>query len=219
LPRNGVNFRLPSMSMRECRAHDCQRTGRVQARATGRRGAGPEAPPPLGPQRPIQSSLSSTDFANESAQRGLARGFASGSLLVPIWLTFRSDVVRGSSLTALVRAGHREWRRADARSSASSSMTRRWRRAQRRLARARIERAGQLRNSLAAVGTPRVLAHSEMPSGKGVVTLSYSFGNVEVRVAQRQLLIDGRPAAVGGRAFDILLTLIERCDRAVPKDC
>jgi DNA-binding response OmpR family regulator len=98
-------------------------------------------------------------------------------------------------------------------------MTRRWRRAQRRLARARIERDGQLRNSLAAVGTPRVLAHSEMPSGKGVVTLSYSFGNVEVRVAQRQLLIDGRPAAVGGRAFDILLTLIERCDRAVPKDC
>ena len=102
---------------------------------------------------------------------------------------------------------------------AVAGMTRRWRRAQRRLARARIERDGQLRNSLAAVGTPRVLAHSEMPSGKGVVTLSYSFGNVEVRVAQRQLLIDGRPAAVGGRAFDILLTLIERCDRAVPKDC
>ena len=50
------------------------------------------------------------------------------------------------------------------------------------------------------------------------MTLSYSFSNVEVRVAQRQLLIDGHLAAVGGRAFDILLTLIERRERAVTKD-
>jgi hypothetical protein len=45
------------------------------------------------------------------------------------------------------------------------------------------------------------------------MALSYSFSNVEVRVAQRQLLIEGRLAAVGGRAFDILLTLIERRSR------
>jgi predicted ATPase/DNA-binding winged helix-turn-helix (wHTH) protein len=49
------------------------------------------------------------------------------------------------------------------------------------------------------------------------MSLAYSFGSVEVRVAQRQVLVDGQPAAVGGRAFDVLLTLIERRDRLVAK--
>ena len=47
---------------------------------------------------------------------------------------------------------------------------------------------------------------------------AYSFGNIEVHVAQRQVLLDGRPTALGGRAFDVLLTLIERRDRLVAKD-
>ncbi|HEX4943281.1 MAG TPA: tetratricopeptide repeat protein [Usitatibacteraceae bacterium] len=46
----------------------------------------------------------------------------------------------------------------------------------------------------------------------------YSFGAVEVRPAERRLLIDGRPAAVGARAFDFLLALIDRRDRVVSKD-
>jgi predicted ATPase/class 3 adenylate cyclase len=41
---------------------------------------------------------------------------------------------------------------------------------------------------------------------------------VEVRPAERQLLLDGTPAHVGGRAFDVLLALIERRDRVVTKD-
>src|SRR5262245_57499601 len=45
----------------------------------------------------------------------------------------------------------------------------------------------------------------------------YRFGTSEVRPAERQLLIDGAPAAVGARAFDLLLALIERHDRVVPK--
>jgi predicted ATPase/DNA-binding winged helix-turn-helix (wHTH) protein len=34
---------------------------------------------------------------------------------------------------------------------------------------------------------------------------------------QRCVLIDGKPAKVGGRAFDVLLALVERRDRVVPK--
>ena len=44
------------------------------------------------------------------------------------------------------------------------------------------------------------------------------FGHWEVRPALRQLLVDGKPAEVGARAFDLLLTLIARRDRVVPKD-
>ena len=47
---------------------------------------------------------------------------------------------------------------------------------------------------------------------------SYRFGQVEVRPAERQLLVEGRPAAVGARAFDVLMALIDRRDRVVSKD-
>lgn len=43
------------------------------------------------------------------------------------------------------------------------------------------------------------------------------FRGFEVRPAQRQLLIDGQPAALGARAFDVLLTLIERQGDLVTK--
>jgi predicted ATPase/DNA-binding winged helix-turn-helix (wHTH) protein len=48
--------------------------------------------------------------------------------------------------------------------------------------------------------------------------LSYRFGRVEVRPAERLLLVEGRPASVGARAFDVLLALIDRRDRVVTKD-
>ena len=47
---------------------------------------------------------------------------------------------------------------------------------------------------------------------------SYRFGTVEIRPAERQILVEGKPASVGARAFDLLLTLIERRDRVVTKD-
>jgi TolB-like protein len=39
-----------------------------------------------------------------------------------------------------------------------------------------------------------------------------------VRPAERRLLVDGRPVALGGRAFDLLLALIELRERVVGKD-
>ncbi len=46
----------------------------------------------------------------------------------------------------------------------------------------------------------------------------YKFGTVEVRPAERQILVEGRPAPVGARAFDLLLALIDARDRVVTKD-
>ena len=45
----------------------------------------------------------------------------------------------------------------------------------------------------------------------------YAFDRCEVRPAERQLLIDGKPAPLGARAFDLLVALIERRDRVVSK--
>jgi predicted ATPase/DNA-binding winged helix-turn-helix (wHTH) protein len=44
------------------------------------------------------------------------------------------------------------------------------------------------------------------------------FGRVVVRAGARQLSIDGQPAKLGARAFELLLTLIERRDRTVGKN-
>lgn len=45
----------------------------------------------------------------------------------------------------------------------------------------------------------------------------FRFGRFELRPEQRALLSDGKPLRLGGRAFDILLSLVERRDRVV--DC
>jgi DNA-binding response OmpR family regulator len=44
------------------------------------------------------------------------------------------------------------------------------------------------------------------------------FGRVEIVAAARQVLIDGRPAPLGSRAFDLLSALVARRDRVVSKD-
>jgi len=44
------------------------------------------------------------------------------------------------------------------------------------------------------------------------------FGAAQLDVAQRRLLIDGQPAKLGARAFDVLLALLERRDRTVNKN-
>lgn len=43
------------------------------------------------------------------------------------------------------------------------------------------------------------------------------FDRFEVRSRDRQLLRDGVPLVIGARAFDLLLALVERCDRVVTK--
>lgn len=46
----------------------------------------------------------------------------------------------------------------------------------------------------------------------------YRSGRLEVRPAQRQLLIDGKAAVLGGRAFDLLVAMLERRDRVVSRE-
>src|SRR5262245_36729394 len=43
------------------------------------------------------------------------------------------------------------------------------------------------------------------------------FGRIEVRPAQRQVLVDGQPAAITSRAYDLLWTLIQHRDRVITK--
>src|SRR5512136_2455426 len=44
------------------------------------------------------------------------------------------------------------------------------------------------------------------------------FDAIEIRPAERQVLVAGRPAALGARAFDLLMALFERRDRVVGKN-
>lgn len=46
---------------------------------------------------------------------------------------------------------------------------------------------------------------------------SYRFERFELRLAERVLYADGQPVKLGGRAFDVLAALVERCDRVVGK--
>jgi predicted ATPase len=50
------------------------------------------------------------------------------------------------------------------------------------------------------------------------MTAVYRFGRLEMRPAARQVMVDNQPAHLGSRAFDVLLALIERRERIVPKD-
>lgn len=52
----------------------------------------------------------------------------------------------------------------------------------------------------------------------GQLLQSYRFNRVEVRPAERALLIDGVRAELGSRAFDVLQALIKHRDRIVTKD-
>ena len=53
-----------------------------------------------------------------------------------------------------------------------------------------------------------------MPSPAAV----FRFGRFELRPALRQLLIDGQPAPLGGRAFDLLQVLVEQRDHVLTHD-
>jgi DNA-binding response OmpR family regulator len=45
----------------------------------------------------------------------------------------------------------------------------------------------------------------------------YRSGTIEIDATQRSVLIDETPAKIGARAFDLLLALVERRERVVPK--
>jgi len=49
-------------------------------------------------------------------------------------------------------------------------------------------------------------------------TRHYRFGQFELRPSERRLLMAGRDARLGSRAFDVLVTLIERRAGVVTKD-
>ena len=46
----------------------------------------------------------------------------------------------------------------------------------------------------------------------------YRFGSYELHPNRGQLLDDGRPVAIGQRAFDVLTALVERAGELVTKD-
>ena len=47
--------------------------------------------------------------------------------------------------------------------------------------------------------------------------VTFHAGRIRVDAHARVVLVDGRPAKLGGRAFDLLETLMQRRDRVVPK--
>ncbi len=49
-------------------------------------------------------------------------------------------------------------------------------------------------------------------------TLDFAFGRCVIQASTRQLLIDGQPARIGARAFDVLMTLVDRRDAVVSKN-
>src|SRR5260370_5960240 len=56
-----------------------------------------------------------------------------------------------------------------------------------------------------------------MEVGEGP-TAGFAFGRCRVLPQQRQLFADGRPVKLGGRAFDVLMALIEARGAVVSKD-
>ena len=56
-----------------------------------------------------------------------------------------------------------------------------------------------------------------LKASPSVASKDITFGHCLIQSATRQVLVDGQPARLGARAFDVLVTLIERRDRVVTK--
>jgi len=69
-------------------------------------------------------------------------------------------------------------------------------------------------HALRVLGTPMQLAADRAPPGSD---LPCHYGRVELRPAERRLLVDGEAVPLGARAFDLLLVLIEQNARVVSK--
>jgi DNA-binding winged helix-turn-helix (wHTH) protein len=68
--------------------------------------------------------------------------------------------------------------------------------------------------SLTAASSPLDSPRSSITSAHRVRP-SYRFGRCEVRVASREVLVDGQPRALQPRPFDLLVCLIEGRDRVL----
>ena len=55
------------------------------------------------------------------------------------------------------------------------------------------------------------------PLGQDALHGARRFDRFEIWPAERRLIVDGRPAAVGARAFDVLMALVERHGQLVSK--
>ena len=56
------------------------------------------------------------------------------------------------------------------------------------------------------------------PMSNNETVVHYRFGRIELQPNERRLLVDGQPVAVGARAFDLLVVLVERPGQLVTKD-
>jgi len=91
-----------------------------------------------------------------------------------------------------------------------------------------LERPGYSAKAAAAAHGPRLSAKNlKFPQLRGIVggmlagsglPASVGFGRFRVLPHRRELLVDGQPAKLGGRAFDILLALIEARGAVVSKN-
>ena len=68
--------------------------------------------------------------------------------------------------------------------------------------------------SVSLLATVAVPAAAAVPGGR----VSLRFGRCEVRVASREVLVDGQPRALQPRPFDLLVCLIESRDRVRTTD-
>src|SRR5262252_1324571 len=55
-------------------------------------------------------------------------------------------------------------------------------------------------------------------NNEAVLSQVYRFGAVEVRPDERQVLVEGTPAVLGARAYDLLIALIDQRARVMSKD-
>lgn len=75
------------------------------------------------------------------------------------------------------------------------------------------------RRPLQGLKCPEIARARKEPSdGSDTLNASVRFGRFELRPATRQLLVDGLPASLGARAFDVLHALVDRRQRLVTKN-
>ena len=85
-----------------------------------------------------------------------------------------------------------------------------------------LKRSQKVRKCSNSRGTRHILDSSAASVGRAcvgeAVSRRYVFGRFDIRPDERRILESGVPVALGARAFDLLLALVERRDRVVGKD-
>ncbi len=65
---------------------------------------------------------------------------------------------------------------------------------------------------------PAAMDYSAPLDPAAAMDATYTFGRYELRTATRELVADGTPVPIGGRAFDVLHVLVDHRDRLVTKN-